>query len=147
MTKVILSADVSDKRVVTLSDNQGNKFKIDGGFIDVKCDGRVQQVNVGKVSALALQLGASLSADAQSPATKEIKGKQGNVVVFGNKNVSDIPSLPSVIKGIPMPGAVLAALSSTDSVHLDITLKEGLPSPLKQLCTAAKQNQIVRDRQ
>jgi hypothetical protein len=143
MSKVVVSADVSDKRVLTLSDNQGNQLRVDGGFVDAKCASKHQDVNVGKLSAMALQAGINLSA--ALPPMPPVKGSPEKQESYRLQVATGLPRAVDDIKK-QMPDAVFAALASADKIHVDVTLKEGLPSPLTQLCKIGKEAKILRDR-
>ena len=149
MTKVLIKASATDKGLITISDNQGNSFKQQGGFMNVSCSGKEQDINAGAIAGVAGMLGyhfGTQKAAMEKSLLNPVKDAVEDTMTKVKRVARDLPSLG---KDSPLPRmmeGVFSGLANLENVEMQVTLKDNLPSPLTGLCVDAQKSGFIRNK-
>jgi hypothetical protein len=149
----------------SIQDNKGNSFKLEEGFANVTCDGKKQDINVAKVGELAAGLGYQVGEmaatqkavppatpapkfDATTPQTKKEHWSFKQAANTAAPVATPIPAAPSIGAGLGGSTTVGGALDGLKGLvknvkSVSVTLEEGLPSPLTNVCKQGQDAKII----
>lgn len=164
-TKNVEIKAAKSEKGISVSDNKGNSFELGKGFAKVTCNGEQQDIDVPKARKLAADLGYQVSemgtvlksTPPATPAPKLDTAPQTKKEHWSFKQAANTvapiatptPPAPSMGAGLGGSTTVGGALDGLKGLvknvkSVSVTLEEGLPSPLTNVCKQGQDAKIIR---
>ncbi len=152
----VIRVVVSGDNITTTSDNQGNEFTYDHGFVKITCNGKPQDINLAEIARLsraaALEEAEAAASDPSQEQEDFIKVStpprwKGIQLSLTASELAQPYDWKTLIGTDILPSQILNALSGIKSGELSLTFHDDVPSPLTSLCAKGQDTGMLRDRE